>query len=89
MTAGACFHSANAGVAALYSAAVSGYSTVLVFYPARGGRPGLAAVLYAIAGWLGSGLGIALGVQLGRIPLWLPLAAGAIVATLLTLRPRR
>ena len=59
---------ANAAVATLYSAAVSGYSTVLVFYPARGGRPGLAAALYAIAGWLGSGLGVALGAQSRTYP---------------------
>jgi len=80
---------ANAAVAALYSTAVSGYSTVLVFYPARSGRPGVAATLYAVAGWLGSGLGLGLGVQLGHIPLGLPLAAGAIIAALLATRPRK
>ncbi len=78
---------ANCAVAALYSAAVSGYSTVLVFYPARASRSELAARLYAIAGWLGSGLGVALGVQLGHIPPWLPLAAGVLSAGLLARRP--
>jgi len=77
---------ANASVAALYSAGVSGYSTVLVFYPARGGRPWLGATLYAVSGWLGSGLGLALGAQLGHIPSWLPLAAGALLAALLPWR---
>jgi cytochrome c oxidase cbb3-type subunit 2 len=79
----------NATVAALYVAGVSGYSTVLVFYPARAGRPGLAAALYAIAGWLGSGLGLGLGAGLGQLTPALPLAAGAIVAALLATRPRK
>ncbi len=41
-----------------YIAGVSAYSTALVFYPAQCARPALAAWVYAIAGWIGSALGI-------------------------------
>lgn len=78
---------AGAASAAFYSAAVSVYSTVLVFYPARRGDPALAAVFYAVAGWLGSGAGIVTAEQLGRIPLWLPVATGVAVVVLLASRP--
>ncbi|MBI2813792.1 MAG: hypothetical protein HYX71_05875 [Opitutae bacterium] len=44
----------------LYVAGVSVYSVALVCYPARSGRPGLAALIYAVAGWGGSALGIGL-----------------------------
>jgi hypothetical protein len=44
--------------APLYAAAVSAYSAGLVFYPARSGRVGLAALVYAVAGWTGTALGI-------------------------------
>ena len=76
-------------VAYFYSAGVSVYSVVLVFYPARRGQPGLAALLYALAGWTGSALGISLAEHLDRLPLALPLAAGAVIAGLLTARTRR
>lgn len=46
--------------APLYAAAVSAYSTGLVFYPARSGDARLAAWVYAVAGWGGSALGLAL-----------------------------
>ena len=72
-----------------YSAGVSVYSVVLVFYPARRGQPGLAALLYAVAGWTGSALGIGLAEHLDRLPLVLPLVAGAAIAGLLTVRARR
>jgi cytochrome c oxidase cbb3-type subunit 2 len=80
---------ANAAVAALYAAAVSVYSTALVFYPARRGEPGLGAALYSVAGWLGSGLGIVAAAHLTRIPTWLPLAAGGVVVALVVTRPRK
>lgn len=47
--------------APVYAAAVSVYSAVLVFYPARRGAAGLAALIYAVAGWLGSAVGIVVG----------------------------
>lgn len=46
--------------APLYAAAVSAYSAGLVFYPARSGDARLAAWVYAVAGWGGSALGLAL-----------------------------
>jgi hypothetical protein len=49
--------------APLYAAAVSAYSAGLVFYPARSGRVGLAALVYAVAGWAGTALGIGLAEQ--------------------------
>jgi cytochrome c oxidase cbb3-type subunit 2 len=64
----------------LYAAAVSVYSTVLVFYPARGARPGLAALVFAVAGWGGSAMGIVLAQGRGRVPGWLLAGTGLIIA---------
>lgn len=64
----------------LYTAAVSIYSTALVFYPARGNRASLAAIVYGVAGWLGSALGIGMVENLHTIPRWFVGAAAAIVA---------
>lgn len=72
--------------AGLYTAGVSVYSTVLIFYPARAGRPGVAALVYSVAGWLGSALGIGLAEGLGRIPVRLVVAAAGLVAAALALR---
>jgi hypothetical protein len=57
--------------AALYAAGVSAYSIALVFYPARSGRSGLAALVYAVAGWTGSAMGIGAAEQLGWGPGWM------------------
>lgn len=65
----------------LYTAAVSIYSTALVFYPSRSSRAKCAAIVYGIAGWIGSGLGIAMVQGLSAIPRWLVITAG-LVATL-------
>ena len=51
-----------------YTMGVSFYSTALVFYPARSGRVGLAALVYAVAGWGGSALGIGMTKTLGAVP---------------------
>ena len=67
------------GVGFLYIAGVSAYSTALVFYPARSGRPGLAALVYAVAGWGGSALGIGLAQGRTELPAWLIIVAGAAV----------
>ena len=48
----------------LYAAAVSVYSAGLVFYPASSGRVKLAALVYAVAGWAGTALGIGLAESL-------------------------
>jgi len=63
----------------LYTAAVSIYSTALVFYPARGSRVQLAALVYGVAGWIGSALGIGLVEHRATIPRGFVLAAGAVV----------
>lgn len=65
----------------VYITSVSIYSTALVFYPARSARPKLAALLYAVAGWGGSALGISLAE--GRMDL--PRALLLIIAVLLVI----
>lgn len=74
--------------AGLYAAAVSVYSAALVFYPARSGRPGLAALVYAIAGWTGSALGIGLAQELDRVPGWLIATSGLVLAAMFIVRHR-
>lgn len=64
----------------LYTAAVSIYSTALVFYPARGNRASLAAIVYGVAGWLGSALGIGMVENLHTIPRWIVGVAAVTVA---------
>ncbi len=72
--------------AGLYAAAVSIYSAALVFYPARSGRPGLAALVYAVAGWTGSALGIGLAQELHRVPFRLLAASGVLIAAMFIIR---
>jgi cytochrome c oxidase cbb3-type subunit 2 len=70
-----------------YTAGVSVYSAALVFYPARSLRPGLAALVYAVAGWFGSALGIGLAENLHAVPGWLiTLAAGVLLTAMLARR---
>jgi cbb3-type cytochrome oxidase cytochrome c subunit len=72
--------------ACLYPVAVSLYSTALVCWPALLAGGGLrrsgwrAAVLFAIAGWIGSANGIGMVTQLDRIPMAFVMAAGVAVA---------
>jgi cytochrome c oxidase cbb3-type subunit 2 len=73
--------------APLYVAGVSFYSTALVFYPARSGRAGVAAVVYTVAGWFGSAFGIGLVEHSRVVPAWLP--AGAALVALVALGLRR
>ncbi len=61
--------------AVLYAAGISIYSVALVVYPAaHGDAPGLvprrwrAALLFGVAGWLGSALGVGMAEDLGRVP---------------------
>jgi len=77
----------------LYIAAVSIYSTILIYLPARGSRPGFTAALFAISGWLASGLalGIAISVDARRVPpfvvlLALVVGAAGLFARLLWLK---
>jgi len=71
-----------------YTAGVSLYSTVLVDYPARSGRPGVAALVFAVAGWIGSALGIGMAQDLQGIPVAFVVVAGVAVASVLVGRAR-
>lgn len=66
----------------LYTAGVSLYSVVLVEVPARSGRPWLAAAVFAVAGWLGSALGIGMAQDLARVPPGFVALAGVALALL-------
>ncbi|MDO8545299.1 MAG: cbb3-type cytochrome c oxidase subunit II [Opitutaceae bacterium] len=72
----------------LYTAGVSVYSTLLVEYPARSGRAWIAAVVFALAGWVGSALGIGMAQDLHRIPPGFVLAAVATLGIALAWRWR-
>jgi hypothetical protein len=54
----------------LYVAAVSIYSTILIHLAARGSSPTFAAVLFAVSGWLASGLALwlAIATEARRVP---------------------
>lgn len=91
---GACLWLADPLGAALASVAypigVSLYSVALVAYPAFLANPvstperaRLAGWLYAVAGWIGSGLGIGMGENLRHIPAWFVLAAMLLFAPML------
>ena len=69
-----------------YTAGVSVYSVALVFYPASSMRPGLAALVYAVAGWGGSALGIGFAENRHSVPLELIVSAGGIIAFTLCAR---
>ncbi len=68
---------------ALYTGGVSLYSTLLVWYPARTARARVAAVVFAVAGWGGSALGIGMAQDLAGIPVaFVAIAALAIAGGL-------
>jgi len=81
----------------LYATGISIYSVALVAYPGLGpDGPGLvpvrwrAAVLFAVAGWLGSALGVGMAQHLHRLPPALTWSAGAVIlAGLLAARRAR
>ena len=79
---------ALAEAALCYTAGVSVYSVALVFYPARSLRPGLAALVYAVAGWGGSALGIGWAETRHTVPAWFVAGAGLVLLTALMLRQR-
>ncbi|HEY0968046.1 MAG TPA: cbb3-type cytochrome c oxidase subunit II [Opitutaceae bacterium] len=72
----------------LYTAGVSLYSVVLLYVPARGGRVWTTALVFAIAGWVGSALGIGMAQDLQRVPFAFLLAAGVVVVGGLLWRQR-
>ncbi|MFL6192769.1 MAG: cbb3-type cytochrome c oxidase subunit II [Thermoanaerobaculia bacterium] len=85
----------GAGLAGpIYAVGISLYSTALVVMPsfnAGGSSPPVrwrAGLLYGVAGWIGSALGVGMAQDLGRIPGWFLIATGAALA-LTWLRPSR
>jgi cytochrome c oxidase cbb3-type subunit 2 len=69
-------------VRGLYTAGVSLYSVALVYTAATGGRR-LAGWLFAVAGWMGSVLGIRLAQDFHRVPFWFLGLAVLVVGTAL------
>lgn len=82
--AGSQRHAAFARV--LYMAAVSFYSTALVYYPARSGRRWIAGGLFALSGWIGSALGILVATGLQHVPAWLVGLAAVVLTAAFALR---
>lgn len=71
----------------LYVTGISLYSVALVAYPSyRGDEPGLipgrwrAAILFGVAGWIGSALGVGMALDLHRIPRPFLLVVGTVLA---------
>lgn len=81
----------SAAAGPLYAAGISLYSTALVVMPTwrRPASPPprwRAGLLYGIAGWLGSALGVGMAQDLGRIPSWFLAVTGAALALTVLLR---
>lgn len=51
-----------------YSAGVAIYSTAIVFYTSRSGRPWVTAILLSVSCWGGSALGIGMALELHDVP---------------------
>ena len=77
------------GAPVLYTLGVSAYSVALVYYPAFGARPWVAAGIFVVAGWMGSALGIGMVQDLHAIPAWFVALAGAVVFAALFVRRRQ
>ncbi len=73
----------EAGAAWLYTAGVSLYSVLLVYYPARSGRAWQAAAVYGVAGWVGSALGIGMAQDLAHVPGAFLAVAGLVILVML------
>ena len=76
----------------IYAAGISLYSTALVVMPTCRSQSSpsprwRAGLLYGIAGWLGSALGVGMAQDLGHIPTWFLLATGATLASVFFLLP--
>jgi cytochrome c oxidase cbb3-type subunit 2 len=74
------------GTSPLYAAGISTYSVALVTFPSwRGSGPGLvpprwrAALVYGVAGWIGSALGVGLSEGVDRVPVELVATAGVVL----------
>jgi cytochrome c oxidase cbb3-type subunit 2 len=74
------------GAGPIYAMGISFYSTALVVAPTWGGTGASpsprwrAGLLYGVAGWVGSALGVGMAQDLGRIPGWFLVATGAALA---------
>jgi cytochrome c553 len=73
----------------LYTGGVSFYSVALVEIPARSRRPWVAAMIFGVAGWTGSALGIGMAEDLAHIPIGFIGAAAIAVAGALLWRRRK
>jgi cytochrome c oxidase cbb3-type subunit 2 len=74
----------------LYAVGISLYSTALVVAPSRGSSLSprwRAGLLFGVAGWIGSALGVGMAQDLGRIPAWF-LGVTGVVLAMAMLRPR-
>jgi mono/diheme cytochrome c family protein len=71
-----------------YTAGVSFYSVILVEFPARDRRPWVAALIFGVAGWIGSALGIGMAQDLARVPMSFVIGASLVVVTALIWRAR-
>jgi len=69
-----------------YAAGVSIYSTALLYYTARSGRPQLVGLVFAVACWGGSVLGPGMVQGRSQLPYAFPISAGAVVAVALGFR---
>lgn len=65
----------------LYAAGISLYSTALVVMPSRSGGSSRwrAGLLFGVAGWIGSALGVGMALDLGRIPGIFLVATGVVL----------
>lgn len=72
----------------LYTAGVSFYSVALVYYPSLGGRARFPAMVFGIAGWGGSAMGIGMAQDLHQVPLSFVGAAAIVVVAALVVRGR-
>jgi hypothetical protein len=89
LTAGGLIAAGHGALGApLYAASVSLYSAALVFYPARGARTGRAALVYAVAGWGGSALGITLAEGRHALPAGPGVIAAGVIGFALLWRNR-
>jgi cytochrome c oxidase cbb3-type subunit 2 len=71
-----------------YTVGVSLYSVALLYVPARSGRVRTAALVFAVAGWIGSALGIGMAQDLARVPAAFVITAGLVVVGGLVWRQR-
>jgi mono/diheme cytochrome c family protein len=75
----------------LYAVGISFYSTALVVAPSRGASPSprwRAGLLFGVAGWIGSALGVGMAQDLGRIPAWFLVVTGVALAAATARMPR-